>query len=112
MSTFNDASEYASLAVYGIPYQEPSVRKPNPDGTPLNGVLKFKGHSRMNDTCSVTLTCDLTLSGTVSRKAFAEVAIAIEKILTDDYELIVSPLPCSKTYVISLLSKLGFERRG
>ncbi len=77
MSDFNQANEYASLAVWGVSYFEDHKRTPNPDGTVLDVILKFH---REDEFYFVDLR-----GKTVSHQLWAKTATVIEGLLNRGY---------------------------
>jgi hypothetical protein len=103
MSTYNEANNYAWLAVYGEPYMgslegtdgyAADIAR-RPEGTPLGGgVLIFRHFEDSTKTRRVDLT-----GMTARHETWCGLAAEIEHIINCGYDLDYKTLPC-RTYVI------------
>ena len=75
MSTFNEANEIASYAVFGVGYQgDPD--SPRPEGTPLKGTVVLETWKKI----------EIKLDGKIaSHDTWAELAGQIQGLLLDSY---------------------------
>src|SRR5947199_4694365 len=84
MSTFNEANEIASYAVFGVGYQgDPdNASSPRPEGAPLTGTLVFTVPSDPSDRYTITLDGKIA-----SHDTWANLASQIERLMLNGYDI-------------------------